>query len=165
MAAALIGAIACGEPHDRPQASGMTAAGGASADPRQCGLPGLAGLPPDTAAVRCAEWFVARNGYTDLAPVADSTQLASESIEFAPSVAELLASRRNTLGRRAAVVCREAPRGAGYTVGFAAPGDRARREGRAVTMDASFGALRVEHQVYLLSEALSDSARCHPAGG
>lgn len=131
---------------------------------RTCGLPGLGLIPRDSAAVRCAEWFVARNGYTDQPP-ADSSALASESIEYARSLSDLLAQRRNSLARHAAVVCRYGRRGFGYTVGF-----RTRRHpddslGRAVTMDTALKELRVEHMDYLLARARSDNAECRALGG
>jgi hypothetical protein len=115
--------------------------------------------------VRCAEWFVSRNGYTDLPPVADSAQLAHESIELAQPAAALVAARRNTLARRAALVCAGAKRAAGYTVAFLAPGDTTAGSGRAVTMDTAFADLRVEHVGFLPRVALRDTASCHPLAG
>ena len=128
-------------------------------DVRRCALSTAPSGDAEDRAVACAEWFVARNGYTDASP-ADSAELAGEFIEYAPTVAKLLASRRNTLSRHAAVVCRGAPYGPGYTVGFAAPDTREVDEGRAVTMDSTFAGLKVEHQGYRLNVALADSAHC-----
>ncbi|HKG93140.1 MAG TPA: hypothetical protein VKA84_14645 [Gemmatimonadaceae bacterium] len=142
---------------------------GARGDPdvrskrRRCTLPRVPGEAPESTAVRCAEWFVARNGYTDL-PVADTGAVASESIERAASVAELLAERRSSLSRRAAVVCRGARRGSGYTVGFTDPARADTLVGRAVTMDTAFRALRVEHPDYLIAQRRANVAECRPLG-
>src|SRR5258705_374237 len=48
---------------------------------------------------RCAEEFVARNGYTAAPPTSDSTLWAPESIEFASSWQEALQHRHNRLKR------------------------------------------------------------------
>ena len=110
----------------------------------------------------CAEWFVARNGYTDL-PVADTSVIARESIEFHVTIRDLLAHRQNSLGRRAVVVCHRAKgRSPGFTVGFLAPDPADSSVGRAVTMDTAFRALRVEHVGYLVARARADSTECRP---
>ncbi|HEY0779783.1 MAG TPA: hypothetical protein VGD56_17580 [Gemmatirosa sp.] len=131
----------------------------AAADVRRCPAVARPGQDWAARAVTCAEAFVARNGYTDLAP-ADATQLADESIEVGTTTVEVLASRRGTLARRAAAVCRGTPgAAAGYTVAFAAAGDRARRYGTAVTMDSAFGQLRVQHQGVQLGAVLAHPPR------
>jgi hypothetical protein len=90
------------------QGAPRRAAGGPAADVHRCGVPALGALPRDSAAVRCAEWFVARNGYTDQAP-ADTAELAGESLQFhGGDWPRILAGRRNTLARRAAVLCQGA---------------------------------------------------------
>ena len=112
-------------------------------DPRRrCGLSRGDAELPDLFAVRCAEWFVARQGYTEQPSVADSTAVAYESIEFAESTAELLMQRRGTLESRAMGVCQGGARGSAWTVVF---WNRGRTGARAVTLDEAFGSLRVEH--------------------
>ena len=54
---------------------------------------------PEEKAVRLAEEFVARNGYTDLP--ADRDNLSYESIEWAPNVDEMLRRRHDSLERQA----------------------------------------------------------------
>jgi hypothetical protein len=77
----------------------VTRADTVSIDRERCLLPpGLS--PGDEAAVRCAELYVARNGYTDLPPVPDSTQWVGEFLDLG------MEYRRNTLKRRALAVCR-----------------------------------------------------------
>jgi hypothetical protein len=132
---------------------------GSSTDVHLCGMAGLSEVSPDSAAVRCAEWFIARNGYTDLLP-ADTALLAGESLEETASWSEALAERRNTLGRHAVVLCRGARGRPGYTVAFVAPGDTALRSGRAVMMNADFSGLVVQHQGFAPIAALADPARC-----
>ncbi|HEY0780614.1 MAG TPA: hypothetical protein VGD56_21840 [Gemmatirosa sp.] len=122
----------------------------------QCRVPGLASLPRDTAAVRCAEWFVARNGYTD-APPADTTELAGELFDSYRSGgwARTLAGRRGTMAPRAVVLCRDAPaKPVAYDVVFTYPGapDTA-KYGRGIAMDANFGQMRVRHVPFLLRKA------------
>jgi hypothetical protein len=97
---------------------------------------------------------VARNGYTDL-PVTDTTAVASEFIEVGTTPREVLAHRRNSLARRAVVLCHDRRERPGFTVGFVAPDDTAMAVGRAVTMDSTFGQLRMEHEDYLPRVAAS----------
>lgn len=83
-----------------------------SIDKQRCILP--RGVAADqTAAIQCAELYIARNGYTDLPPVPDSTQWTGELLD--PG----MEGRRNTIKRHAAFVCRgkQIP----YIVGFATP--------------------------------------------
>ena len=162
----LLACTACSGDKTNPARSSAAASRAAAGAPdvRACGVAEIHRLPPEDAAVRCAEWFVVRNGYTDQ-PVADSSELASESIEHARSIGDLVADRRNSLSRYAAVVCRYGRRGPGYTVGFSAPGHPGGSLGRAVTMDTSFSDLRVEHVAYLLARARSDAAKCRALTG
>jgi hypothetical protein len=53
---------------------------------------------------RCAEEFVARNGYTSAPPTADSTLWSPESIEFASSWQEVFQRRHNVLMPKAEVL-------------------------------------------------------------
>ncbi len=78
-------------------------------------------LPPgmnvdEEAAIQCAEMYIARNGYTDLPPVPDSTQWTGEFLDLG------MEGRRNTIRRHAAFVCRgeQIP----YMVGFATTSGR-----------------------------------------
>jgi hypothetical protein len=127
-------------------------------DPRAC-VVRLEGTDSLRAAVRCAEAFIVQNGYTDV-PVHDSTLVASETVEDAASLADLLVHRRSTLEPRAFAVCHgrivRQPE-PGYTVIF-----QVRRNPivdtvaarlhlhpdslyRGVTLDTLFGSLLMEH--------------------
>ena len=134
-----------------------------SRDPRRCALPGMEALPADSAAIRCAEWFVARNGYTDVS-VTDTLLLALESIEVAKPAAERIRGRAHSLAPRAALVCPGGKSGRGWTVGFLAPGDSVGEQGRAVTMSGTFTDLRVEHVTFLPRAALQRDDRCRALG-
>ncbi len=109
---------------------------------------------PEAKAVRTAEEFIARNGYTDLPPERD--RLSHETVERASSVDELLAWRHNTLERKAYGVAHRGRLGTrgGWTVVFR-PCPRYGGEvdtwGRAVTMDKDFKNLLVEHKPYPLA--------------
>src|SRR5688572_6889036 len=79
----------------------------------RCDLPDRSGIAPESTAVRCAEWFVARNGYTSSVP-GDSIALRSESIELGEmprSRREVLAERNRQLTGRAVLVCRSSRMG------------------------------------------------------
>ena len=131
-------------------------------DVRRCGLTHPLGESRDATAVRCAEWFIARNGYIDR-PVTDTAAMAPESIELGHSPLGWLAARHNTLAPRAVVVCRGAKRGPGFTVGFLRPGSDT-TVGRAVTMDTMFQALRVEHVDFSVARARADTSTCRRPG-
>ncbi|MFN8575118.1 MAG: hypothetical protein U0132_23900 [Gemmatimonadaceae bacterium] len=115
---------------------------------RFCGLTIPASLPRDSIAVRCAEAFVARNGYTDV-PVQDTGAIAHEFIEPGATPREVLSYRRHSLGSRGVTLCHDRREQPGFTVGFAAPADTVMQVGRAVTMDSSFRGVKMEHQTYL----------------
>ena len=100
----------------------------------------IARQPDEEQAVRFAEWFIARQGYTDAPPVADTQLVVSEGIEWAASIAERLAQRRGSLQPRAFGLC-ESPDGSFDVAFYMAGGQYA----RGVTMDAQFGSLRVQH--------------------
>lgn len=107
-------------------------------------------------AVRTAEEFIARNGYTDLPPEKD--KLSYESIEWEGSVDELLKLRHNTLERKAYGVLHagrlETQGGWMVVFRYKGPFDNLgddegfpmHKRGRAVTMDKEFTNLRVEHK-------------------
>jgi hypothetical protein len=118
---------------------------------RRCGL-SRAGASPEIFAVRCAEWFVARQGYTAHNSRLETAVVVSEGIEWAASKREWLRYRRNSLEPRAVGIC--VGRWAGYDVVFRARGDST--SARGVKLDATFGALRVQHQDFNLA-ALRDS--------
>jgi hypothetical protein len=106
---------------------------------RRCLLP-VTNESPEERAVHCAEWFVARQGYTLDAPVADSSLVVPEGIEWTQSIAERLSSRRGSLRSRAFGLCVSAD--GSFDVAFlSTDGTYA----RGVTMDARFGSLRMQH--------------------
>ena len=114
---------------------------------------------PEAKAVRLAEEFVARNGYTDLPP--DRDNLSYESIEWGENINELLKFRHDSLERRAyGIRYTGKMNGPGWTVAFR-PALRYRcgnavlagqaEIGRTVTMDENFENLRVEHKDFPLA--------------
>jgi hypothetical protein len=113
---------------------------------------------PEQKAVRLAEEFVARNGYTDLPP--DRDNLSYESIEWGENIDELLKFRHDSLERRAyGIRYTGKMNGPGWTVAFR-PALRYRcgnavlaghEMGRTVTMDENFENLRVEHKSFPLA--------------
>lgn len=125
---------------------------------------------PEAKAVRIAEEFVAQNGYTDLP--ADRNKITYETVEFAPDLDELLKMRANTLERKAYGILYKATGTKmgekGWTVVFReknvsddyyksisqAAGKKITGEdypiGRAVTMDANFQNLLMEHKIFPL---------------
>lgn len=147
--------IAC---HSRDSSLDERASRAVADSLQHCGLTMPASLPRDSVAVRCAEAFVARNGYTDL-PVRDTTSIAHEFIEVGPTPAELLKHRQNSLARKSVVLCHNRRDQPGFTVGFVAPADTIMNVGRAVSMDSSFREPRMEHPVYL-PRAAAQMAGC-----
>lgn len=131
----LLALVSCGACH-RPR---MRADTDRAEGRRRCLLP-MNGATREEQAVRCAEWFIARQGYTDAPPVADTQLVVSEGIEWAASIAERLAQRRGSLQPRAFGLC-ESPDGSFDVAFYMAGGQYA----RGVTMDARFGSLRVQH--------------------
>lgn len=109
---------------------------------------------PEEKAVRLAEEFVARNGYTDLPP--DKNNLAYENIEWADGVDEMLETRHDTLERKAHGLHYGAKMGEpGWTIVFRYTkriGNAGRKVGRAVTMDENFHIHRVEHCDFFLDK-------------
>lgn len=86
----------CGSPSGQPQA--MTSADTVAVDRARCILPvGVA--PSDSVAAKCAELFVARNGYTDLPPVSDSMQWTPTFMEMG------IRARRGMLERQVYALC------------------------------------------------------------
>lgn len=103
-------------------------------------------------AVRLASEFITRNGYTALPP--NRSDLLTETVETADSIEGMLLDRFDTLeptpyGLRYGNRNGEG----GYTVVFRYTnrmGDSSQDCGRAVTMDADFQNLRVEHKNFPL---------------
>jgi hypothetical protein len=123
-------------------------------DAIQSPTPNLPDPEPDWhIAVRLAEEFVKRNGYTD-AP-GDEDTMIRESIEWEPDVKKILAQRRNTLEARAYGYAGFGKMGTvGWTVAFRPVGEaKSTKEkmGRAVTMDEKFENLRLEHKSFPLA--------------
>jgi hypothetical protein len=125
-------------------------------------------------AVRLAECFVQLNGYTALPPMEDTSQLAYESLTFGATVEEELQLRHNTLESKAYGVMGGGRAEDGWTVVFRynlsdakfsdyAPAyqEQLKTVGRAVTMDAYGGTLRVQHQDMYLNpfQPLEDGSR------
>jgi hypothetical protein len=140
--------------------SAQTRAEADSANPlRRCGLARDAGEAVDLYAVRCAERFIVQQGYTDLPAGADTSAIVPEGIEWGASKLDWLAGRRGTLERRPAGVCVDAAER--FTVVFrSASGQTA----RAVTMDATFGSLRVQHQDFRLEVVEAEQYGCRRVG-
>lgn len=104
-------------------------------------------------AVRIAEEFIKRNGYTD-AP-ADKDNLSYESVEFSEDTAQLLELRHNTLQPKAYGFIRNGKSSKKrWTIVFRfnkakfkdMSDENYKSLGRAVTMDEKFENLRVEHK-------------------
>ena len=126
---------------------------------RRCGLLRSDGERAELYAVRCAEWFVARQGYTDHPATSDTVAIVSEGIEWAETTTGVLAYRRSTLEARAMGVCEGEGRGAAFTVVFRMRGGEG---ARAVTLDANFGSLRVQHQDFRAEAVAEGAAGCRP---
>jgi hypothetical protein len=110
-------------------------------------------------AVRCAEDFVRRNGYTRLP--ADFAVPAGESIERAGSPPGLRAARAGTLEPGAAGVCTGGEGAHAFTVVFR-HADPAAPNARAVTMSPAFGEMRVQHQDFILAAVSERRHGCEP---
>lgn len=132
-------------------------------DARACGLPREAGMDDAAHAVRCAEDFVRRNGYTT--EPGDTTRLAGESIEFASSRKELLHDRSGSLKARAFGVCVGIPGDAMYFTVVFRHLDPRYTNARAVTMSRSFGEMRVQHRDFDASVVAARRFGCRPVHG
>lgn len=122
---------------------------------------------PEEKAVRIAEEFIARNGYTHSLP--DKDNLSYEAVEFYKNIDELLAFRRDTLEPKAYGILQSGRRRneKGWTVVFRHSQRLIKRDekerakfpsdiklskiGRVVTIDENFGNLLVEHKDFPLS--------------
>ncbi len=106
----------------------------------------------EQAVVEAAEKFIADNGYTDLPPMSDKSQLTPETIEWESDAERTLQFRHDTLERKAFSISKGRQIGKmGWTIGF-----RYKRgtdvNGRAVTMDVDGGNMRVEHKDVFLKK-------------
>ena len=92
---------------------------------------------------RCAEDFVARNGYTSAPPTSDSTLWSPESIEFASSWQEVFQQRHNMLiPKGEGAGCDRI--GCAATFRYANPANRCIV--RVVTMSKTGNGMRMEHE-------------------
>ncbi len=123
------------------QPPGETKAAATFPPERRCRLARGPNESPECFAVRCAEDFVRRNGYT---VEAATGPIVGESVD-----SPTLEQRRGTL-ERAAVGYRPSP--PGHLVVFKYSSSQG-KTARAVTMSASFDNLRVQHQDFLLAGA------------
>ena len=107
---------------------------------------------PEEKAVRLAEEFVARNGYTDLPP--DRFEISYEGSEWAFDFDEMMRRRHDTLERKAYGIRYAAgAEGKGWMVAFRHTSRSGRdfvNAGRVVSMDEDFENLRVEHKTFSL---------------
>lgn len=131
-------------------------------DPRACRVAREAGEDDVAYAVRCAEEFVRRNGYTTAPADPDTTQHAAESIERR-SPSERLAMRAGSLESRAYAIC-EGNGDRRFTVVFAFRGGNG-PHARAVTMSAAFDALRVQHRSFIRASVTERLHGCRPLDG
>jgi hypothetical protein len=126
-------------------------------DPRSCLGPQRSGATPVQRAVACAEEFIRRNGYTSH-PAADSTLLATESIEWGVS---LLEGRHDSLAERAFGVCTGGGDSHAFTVVFTYR-EGSKEVARAVTMSREFTELRVQHVDFILRNVFERQHGCVP---
>lgn len=115
---------------------------------RQCPLKPTDDVDSTETAVRCAEEFVARNGYTLVPPAWGSAQLAEEAFETGQPWSQVLARRRGTLKPKAVGVCVGASDRAdmAYTVAFPYSDNRVTALVRVVTMNRTYGEMRMQQQ-------------------
>jgi hypothetical protein len=116
-----------------------------------------ANLSRERQAVVCAERFIARQGYTQVSAAADTLAIVPEGIEWSDGVRAWVKGRHNSLRARAFGVC-AADRARLYVVFLAIDGSSA----RAVTMDGSFGSLRMEHPNFPISNVRDRAHGCRP---
>jgi hypothetical protein len=140
---------------------GQTRAADTLAAARRCLVTPLPREPNDSFLKRCAEDFVARNGYTAAPPASDSTLWASESFEFASSPAEALEHRRNTLVALAeSAGCDRT----GCAATFRYTNSALRCHVRVVTMTRTGNGMRMEHQDAVPVPGSKEERRCGKQG-
>ena len=125
---------------------------------RRCGLTKRV-EGPASRAVRCAEWFVARQGYTGEDPVADTNLVVSEGIEWTAGRKAWLAGRRRSLQPRALGICKNTD--GTYVVAFLSSDVKT---ARGVDMDERFGSLRVHHADFNRAILFTHRSGCHALG-
>lgn len=128
-----------------------------SVDRQRCLLP--AGVAPsDSAAVRCAELFVQRNGYTDLPPVPDSTQWTGEFMDVG------ILGRHNMLQRRAHSICRGTIDGDSVVSVIFEYGPMYEQtdggHGRGIMATADLSYIRIKHQDFVLPSVSTSWPSC-----
>ena len=116
---------------------------------------------PEQIAVRCAEDFVRRNGYTEMTADTSSPR-AFEAIERTDSIPRLLAERHASLEAKAVGICTDNRGAPGYTVAFRRHTATSAATGRAVTMSSRFTNLRMEHVDFILAAIARRQASCRP---
>ena len=105
---------------------------------------------------RCAEDFVARNGYTSAPPTPDSTLWATESIQFAPSWQAVFHQRHSQLMPKAeGIGCGDTSCSA--TFRYSGPGPCVFR---IVTMGKDGNGMRMEHQSGVPIPGSGEARRC-----
>lgn len=110
-------------------------------------------------AIRLAEEFIRRNGYTDVP--ADKDNLTYETIEASEDIDKILETRHNTLEPKAFGLSYHSKSGDGWTVIFKYNEEYLKNitemdlsnRGRAVTMDENFENLTVQHKDFFLEYA------------
>lgn len=129
---------------------------------RQCPLKASDEVDSTETAVRCAEEFIARNGYTLTPPAWGSAQLAEETFETGQPWSQVLARRRDTLKPMAVGVCTSASdrTDMAYTVAFPYSDQRVTALVRVVTMSRTFGEMRMQQQVVRLREMTDPDMNC-----
>jgi hypothetical protein len=98
------------------------------------------------AAVKLAEEFIARNGYTNAPASTVKAVLDNESIEWAADRGDQIKSRINTLLPKA-IGAKKGRKGSsdGWSVAFDFTSGRVPNSCRVVTMSSAGNAIRVEH--------------------
>lgn len=111
---------------------------------------------PAVSAVRCAERFIARQGYTDSPPTVDSTTIVYEFPEAARTWRGVLEMRRDTLKVPALGVCDFG--GDSYDVIFGFTGSN-ENTGRSVRVSKDLANVQMVHQDFML-RALTNPVQC-----
>jgi hypothetical protein len=137
---------------------GQTRPADTSETARRCSF--TRGARESTAAFlkRCAEDFVARNGYTSAPATADSSLWASESIEYGSSWTQVSQSRRNTLLAQAASAGCDS---IGCAATFRSTDPQQRCYLRVVTMTEKGTGMRMQHQGAVPVSGSDAERKCH----
>lgn len=134
--------------------------------PRQCPWrsPTDSGPAAVAVAVKCAEEFITRNGYTLKPPVWSTADLAEESFESGIGWSSVLRRRHGSLRPQPIAVCTAASDrpDMAYTVVFPYGDHTVTAVARMVTMDHDFGQLRVQQQDVRLRVLDDTDLGCEP---